>query len=183
MRHALIPHPGSRATSAAGVDAEALRPRPGALVLRYRVLGETGDLRLPAPRPPKRTDGLWRSTCFEAFVRAEGEDAYIEINLAPSTEWAVYRFSDYRTGMTAAKEVSAPRIATRRDAYGYHLEAEVDLGWAPHLPPDAPWSLALTAVLEDNSGGLSYWALTHPQGQPDFHAAAGLALRLPRSGA
>jgi hypothetical protein len=31
-------------------------------------------------------------------------------------------------------------------------------------------------VIEDQSGGVSYWALAHPPGKPDFHHADGFAL-------
>ena len=39
--------------------------------------------------------------------------------------------------------------------------------------------LGLTAVIESTDGSLSYWALAHPRGVPDFHARAGWTARLP----
>jgi hypothetical protein len=179
MRHVLLLHPDSRCAAAAGVEVEATRPRPGALALSYLVRGARGELRLPPAAAPARTDGLWRATCFEAFVRAAGDEAYYELNFAPSTQWAAYRFSGYRTGMTAAKDISAPRMAARADADGYHLDIALELDWAPHLPGDAPWRLGLCAVLEETSGRLSYWALAHPPGRPDFHDPQSFALELP----
>jgi hypothetical protein len=47
------------------------------------------------------------------------------------------------------------------------------------MPHDAPWRLGLSAVIEDTRGSLSYWALAHPPGKPDFHHADGFALELP----
>jgi hypothetical protein len=38
--------------------------------------------------------------------------------------------------------------------------------------------LALAAVIEDGNGRLSYWALGHPQGKPDFHHPDGFTLEL-----
>jgi hypothetical protein len=38
--------------------------------------------------------------------------------------------------------------------------------------------LALTAVVEDDSGNLSYWALRHAPGKPDFHHPNGFVLEL-----
>jgi len=38
--------------------------------------------------------------------------------------------------------------------------------------------LALSAVVEVDDGSLSYWALRHPPGGPDFHHAEGFVLRL-----
>ena len=44
---------------------------------------------------------------------------------------------------------------------------------------NASWRLGLSAVIEDTSGGKSYWALAHPPGKPDFHHADCFALELP----
>ena len=41
-----------------------------------------------------------------------------------------------------------------------------------------PLRLALSAVVEADDGTLSYWALRHPPGRPDFHHADGFVLRL-----
>jgi len=45
-----------------------------------------------------RVDELWKTTCFEAFLRADGEEAYREWNFAPSGDWAAYDFVTYREG-------------------------------------------------------------------------------------
>jgi hypothetical protein len=34
----------------------------------------------------------------------------------------------------------------------------------------------LSALIEDQNGGKSYWALAHPPGKPDFHHADSFAL-------
>jgi len=39
--------------------------------------------------------------------------------------------------------------------------------------------LALSAVIEEERGRLSYWALRHPPGKPDFHHPDAFALALP----
>jgi hypothetical protein len=38
--------------------------------------------------------------------------------------------------------------------------------------------LAFSAIIEDDQGVLSYWALTHPPGRPDFHHPDAFALEL-----
>ena len=38
--------------------------------------------------------------------------------------------------------------------------------------------LALAAVVEEDDGRLSYWALQHAPGNPDFHHPEGFALEL-----
>jgi len=42
----------------------------------------------------------------------------------------------------------------------------------------ASLSLALSAIVEDDSGKLSYWALRHPPGEPDFHHPDAFALEI-----
>jgi len=174
MRQTLRLHPDSSCAAVQGVEVEVVRSGPF-LALRYLVLGVTPDLVLPPPAGPLRTDGLWRHTCFEAFVRTPGEDAYCEVNLAPSTQWAAYRFASYRQGMTAADDVGDPGIVLQPSGDGLELSAAV----APGVPLNAPCRLGLSAVIESADGGVSYWALAHPPGRPDFHHADCFALELP----
>jgi hypothetical protein len=175
MRQALKLHPDSRCAAATHIDVEAARPRPGNLLLHYFVTGKTGDLRRPPAAAPARADELWRHTCFEAIVRASG-DAYYEFNFAPSTQWAAYRFAGYRNAMRVASEVGAPYFDVQSNDAGFELQVALDLS---NLPLDGPWRLGLSAVIEEASGRLSYWALTHPPGKPDFHHSDCFALELP----
>lgn len=41
----------------------------------------------------------------------------------------------------------------------------------PGLPVNGRLLLGLSAVIEENDGAVSYWALKHPPGPPDFHDA------------
>jgi hypothetical protein len=175
MRQALTRHPQSRGATAIRIDVEVVRPRPGHLVLRYLVTGRPRDLRLPPAAAPKRADELWRHTCFEAFVRPLPGAAYYEFNFAPSTQWAAYGFSAYRSGMRVANEVTAPLIDAQSTDDAYTLQAALDL---ERLPSDAAWRLGLSAVIEDSKGNISYWALAHPPGKADFHHSDCFALEL-----
>jgi hypothetical protein len=176
MRRALKLHPHSRCTAAARIEVEVARPRPGGLDLCYVVTGRIGDLRMPTVTAPTRTDGLWRHTCFEAFVRASPDAVYYELNFAPSTQWAAYRFGGYRSGMGVASEVGAPRFEVESGEEGYRLRVSLDLD---RLPGDSPWQLGLSAVIEETGGRTSYWALAHPPGKADFHHPDCFALELP----
>jgi hypothetical protein len=173
MRRTLIIHPDSRCAAVTGIEAEVVCPRPGEMALTYRVTGLVSGVWLPAATRPERTDGLWRRTCFEAFVGAGS--AYLECNFAPSTQWAAYRFTGYREGMTPASEIAPPRIEMTADERSFVLRVLLD------LPPDADGRLGLSAVIEETSGGLSYWALAHLPGKPDFHHSTALAVDLPPS--
>ena len=173
MRQTLKLHPDSRCAAVTLIEARATRSHPGMLALHFIVTGQMRDLRFPPVAASERTDELWRHTCFEAFVRAPRGTGYSEFNFAPSTQWAAYRFNDYRDGMTVADEVPAPRIDVISSATC--LEMQVSLA----LSGDAPWRLGLSAVMEETSGVKSYWALAHPPSKPDFHHADCFALELP----
>ncbi len=178
MRQALRLHPDTRWVSAARVEVDVSRPRLGALLLRYVVSGAISDLRLPPVSVSVRADGLWRCSCFEAFVRAAPEAAYYEFNFAPSMQWAAYRFDGYRSGMTLA-DVNPPRIEVRSSDECYELHASLTLNRLPDLPLDVTWQVGLSAVIEETDGRKSYWALAYPLGDPDFHHPDCFALELP----
>jgi hypothetical protein len=168
-------HPGSRNSPAASIEVKVARTRNDSLVLSYIVTGRMSDIRMPSLVAPTRSDKLWRHTCFEAFVRASSGAEYYEFNFAPSAQWAAYRFSGYRSGMTPVDEIGAPSIHVRSSPDCYTLDATLELDRLSDLPRKALWRLGLTAVIEDTSGRKSYWALAHPAGKPDFHHADAFA--------
>jgi len=157
------------------VTVDVRRTADGELTLAFRLDGRADGIRVPRPAPASRTDGLWQHTCFEAFVRAASGPSYYEFNFAPSTEWAAYRFDSYRNGMGAA-EIGAPAIEGRSNPDSYTLQASLELDRLPDLSREASWRLALSALIEDQNGRMSYWALAHPPGKPDFHHADSFAL-------
>jgi hypothetical protein len=66
-----------------------------------------------------------------------------------------------------------PRLDILAGARSLELRAEGDLASLPWLAGADRWRVGLTAVVEARDGSLSYWALAHPPGKPDFHSAAG----------
>jgi hypothetical protein len=173
MRHTLRLHPDSLCAAATKIEADIVRPRPSSLILSYVVSGRIGDLLMPPVVAPARADKLWQHTCFEAFLRTSAGPGYYEFNFSPSTQWAAYRFSGYRSGMRLATEIGAPRIEVRSSAETYTLQAALELDGL-----SSPLHLGLSAVLEEINGGKSYWALTHPPGKADFHHADCFTLEL-----
>src|SRR5713101_8023228 len=127
MRHALKLHPDSLCSAATHVEVEAARPCAGSLVLCYFVTGKISDLHMPSVMAAARADELWRHTCFEAFVRTSPGAGYYEFNFAPSTHWAAYRFSSYRSGMRIATEIGAPHIEVQSSRECYILQASLEL--------------------------------------------------------
>ena len=160
--------------------ASAERGADGWLRFHYVVQGDIGRIAMPAcarrgaKAKAQHTDELWRHTCFEAFISAEDDPAYVECNFASSSAWARYRFARYRSGMTAIVPAEPPRITLHKEHDSLVLEAQLRLGEFANQP----LRIGLTAVIEDKAGGLSYWALRHPRGKPDFHHRGGFILRL-----
>jgi hypothetical protein len=143
------------------------------LCLRYSLHGDMGNMIVPPPHPSARADGLWKQTCFEAFLGAG--QGYYEFNFSPSARWAAYRFDGHRAGMRNA-ETENPAIQWERDDGAARLIATF------RIPPDASGPLGLSAIIEDTKGNRSFWALAHPPGEPDFHDAACFAAQLPPAG-
>ena len=120
-----------------------------------------------------RADELWKTTCFEAFLRLPGEDGYREWNFAPSGQWAAYDFAAYREDGADAEVEKAPYVRMEDNLTWWALGATIA------VDGERPWELGLSAVLEEKDGTKSYWALSHAPGdKPDFHAPDCFAARL-----
>ena len=172
MRYRLTPHPFAAATPFTAVDAD-MRRAGGGLLFTFRVIGAAALKRAP-PSAPSRRDGLWRTTCFEAFIRPGAGADYLEFNFSPSGDWAANRFTGYRRGMTNAG-IAAPEIFWSASGRAATLRARIDadaLGLTPSV------RLGICAVLETVAGEKSYWALKHSGDKPDFHHPGGFIARL-----
>ena len=180
----LIRHPATPCAHAQQIGVQVSFLPTDALEIQYSLHGEIANLRIPNESAPRRADNLWRHTCLEAFIATPLSTRYLEFNFAPSGEWAIYQFDAYREGMKAI-EAPPPIITTRRTAHDWVVKAAVDLHGFPDFMARAELRLAVSAVVEDNNGELSYWALAHPPGKPDFHHADSFALTLnsPKSSA
>lgn len=197
LRASLVRHPDS-ASSIESIEVELVRTRPRKLALRFLAHGPMRTLKLSRWRGGKgeRRDALWHTTCFEMFLRAQGESEYYAFAFAPSRDWNAYRFARYREDPAPARVVVSenwweqmyPQELGVSHSWAEHQEygrthgwqsAHVDLSQTLDLPIDRPWQLGLSAVIEERNGRKSWWALAHPPGPPDFHHEACFALELP----
>lgn len=172
-------HPSSRCEAVVAFTAQLESREPGRLTARFLIEGAIDRLLIPAAATPRRSDGLWRHTCFEVFIKSVGAPVYHEFNFSPSGAWATYRFERYRSGMTEPALGDEPSIQTLIAADRLEVEAH----W--RLPFDAALQtvqqrLALSAVIEERSAQISYWAVAHAVHRPDFHHPDGFVLRLPQ---
>jgi hypothetical protein len=116
---------------------------------------------------------------MELFAGVPGEAAYAEFNFSPSSAWAAYRFSDYRSGMIEFP-LQPPVVSLRLGEGEIAVDAELA------LPDHLQWSrleVGLSAVIEAADGTKSFWAIDHADGAPDFHNRDCIALALPPPGA
>lgn len=173
--HPLQCHPATPPGTPLGLSVAVSVERDG-LLLVYTVSGHTDALRIPAPTAPGPLDGLWQHTCLEAFVAAEDGATYREFNFSPSGQWAAYRFASERVRDTNAEAGPPPSLELSLTPTCLVLSAR--LPWAALPPRPGTLCIALSAVIEEANGHLSYWALQHPQARPDFHHPAGRSLRL-----
>jgi hypothetical protein len=170
-------HPSTRTETVRAVRVHVRRSESAELQMTFRLDGDIRRISVPAPATPRIAADLWRHTCFEAFIGVHGQPAYHEFNFAPSGEWAVYAFSGYRNGALLTNEMTRPNITVRSTDSRLELDSLVRLDSLSVIHPRAALRVGLSAVVE-TSDGLSYWALRHPAGKPDFHDADGFALML-----
>jgi hypothetical protein len=175
-------HPFSECGEAkrAGVSLEAFaRVHQQDLILEYRLkVQDPGFLQglVPALSGARdggpagtRKDGLWKETCFEAFIGKNGSDGYFEFNGSVRGDWNLYSFEGYRAGM---KEVPVtadpmPRLAGLGVTDG-SLELEFSVPLELLGGESAIGRMGLTAVLK-TAQSTSYWAIRHAGEKPDFH--------------
>jgi hypothetical protein len=175
----LEPHPDTPLPAIESIETIVSWTPSRVLTVAYAVRGHVERLRMPeAQSSSRRSHELWRHTCFELFVGAQNDAEYYEFNFSPSGEWALYEFRDYRDGGPVGGDALEPQIAVVRDGGGLHLNAVVPLDRLPGIQPRIGLALGLAAVLESLNGELSYWALRHPPGKPDFHHLDNFALRI-----
>lgn len=175
---ALVAHPQTPARLPATLVADAYRVSATVLRCDFVLQADLTRLALPSRRAAERRDELWRHTCFEAFVSTPEASGYYEFNISPGGDWAAYQFEDYRRGMTPAPLRTPPAVEANARPGHFALSATLELGGLGTLEHAPQLWLALAAVLEDEQGSLSYWALRHAPGKPDFHHRAAYALKL-----
>jgi hypothetical protein len=170
----LQPHPAHRPEAVSAVRARILGTDDSWLRLRWRVDGAQ-RLVVPAFAGKGRANGLWRTTCFELFLMPEGGPAYCEFNLSPSERWAAYDFPRYREEMSERPLEREPQWTMRLGSSFTIFDAAIPRS----ALPEGECRVNVAAVIEEQGGAKSYWALAHPPGKPDFHDPACFVATLP----
>jgi hypothetical protein len=138
------------------------------LAISYALLGPLREVVIPAPADiPARKNALWEETCFEFFLCVKNSDQYWEFNLSPAGHWNVYRFKSYRQGMQEEQALTSLPVSARRQPDAFLLSLKLDLDKI--ILTDRILKVAISAVIKNVNGKITYWALTHPGPQADFH--------------
>lgn len=173
----LLCHPADQHSPALTLRGSIARRQDARLQIEYQLHGDLDLLDIPtATGPPRRRDQLWQRTCFELFIAMPGESGYWEFNLSPSGDWNCYQFSVYRKQMTREDSIQSLALVTQQHNGSLSLSAELPL--PTQLAAHSALPVGISAVIRKASGNCSYWALTHPADQADFHHPGGFALRL-----
>lgn len=175
----LVAHPQSTPGAVTSIRVGIGREDPEILFAMFKLEGDLGRIRsIGQTETVGRADNLWRTTCFECFIRDAGKAVYREFNLAPCGDWAAYDFASYREGMTSA-ETARPWGGIEYADRSITLEAFLRFPTETRPRRTFDWQIGLSAVIEEKDGTKSYWALAHPPGPPDFHHPDCFALELP----
>lgn len=171
-------HPDTLCTAVENIKADIRWDQSGLLMVNYVLNGVVDQLRISPDPSARGVEDLWEHTCFELFIGAKDDAEYYEFNFSPSGEWTAYEFRNYRDGGPLHADELDVKIAVQRRAETLELSAVVLLTDLPGIRLDVCLSLGLSAVIEDLNGSLSYWALKHPPGKPDFHHADSFTLQI-----
>ena len=143
----------------------------------YRITDRTHSIQFPdISQHASRKNELWNATCCELFVGISGEPNYWEYNLSPSHDWAVFSFTDYRQNKSDELSISELEITTKIDKNNeFELKTILAL---PEMLTDRTLDIGVSSVVQDKSGKIHYYALTHPDSKADFHDRKGFNIKL-----
>jgi hypothetical protein len=169
-------HPDTPSAAVRSINAVVRIDHGNTLAATYTIEGAIEQLLIPGTA--SEATELWRHTCFELFVGATNDAEYYEFNFSPAGEWAIYGFRSYRDGGLIHVDGLKPNITVQRGADSLALSATVPLDRLAGVSSGVSLTFGLSAVIEDRRGVLSYWALKHPPGEPNFHCPDNFAVEI-----
>ena len=177
--YTLICHPKTPALGVSRIELGWTLLPDGRLMLRWKVEGAQ-HLVVPSFAGKGRADGLWEHSCFEIFLKdstKKGGTAYREFNFSPSERWAAYGFGRYREDTTEIDIDFTPTITA-----GKGLHMFICTVMLPATLLEGFTHAGVSAVIEEEGGHKSYWALSHAADVPDFHRAESFSLSIAEAG-
>ncbi|MBW4420887.1 MAG: DOMON-like domain-containing protein [Myxacorys californica WJT36-NPBG1] len=154
----------------------SIERRSGYLTIRYDLRGDLTAVVIPIPASAVRQHDLWKTTCFEFFLGLKHSKQYWEFNLSPAGHWNVYRFDGYRQGMQEELAIAALPVEVRQTSDALMLTIALSLEQLEVA--EQGLDVAIASVIESKSGEITYWALTHPEPEADFHRRDSFLIQL-----
>jgi len=139
------------------------------IAVTYDVTGEIDKVRWPALSKSQFRRELWTTTCFELFVGIPDTERYLEFNFSPSKEWCGFSFQSYRVGRSDLRDLVFSSFNVTRKESMVSIHAQFEIPETLSNFENSEHRAALTAVIEDTDGQITYWADTHRSDVPDFH--------------
>jgi hypothetical protein len=155
------------------------------LTIAYYLTGATNHILFldQSPSQSDRADELWKSTCFEWFLKSSHSKKYWEFNVAPTGRWNFYELDDYRTNLQRSALIETPRFSAHQrpdamNSYQFKVEANLKNLFEKGNELVKNGRFAVTSVIQWISGEVSYFSLKHPSNKPDFHSNDGFTISL-----
>ena len=154
------------------IIGQAVR-RSNTFYIRYVLTVNLESVALPAwSATPRRSDELWKTTCFEFFIAIKHKPQYWEFNMSPSGDWNVYVMDAYRqVGMREERSIRLLPFELQKESKSLSLELAINLD--PIIESKMPIEVGIASVIQALNGQETYWALVHPHPEADFHVREG----------
>ena len=147
------------------------------LTINYVFQGDLEKIDIPTPADiPTRKHELWKATCWEFFLGIKDNPRYWEFNLSPTGNWNVYRFDDYRQRRQEETAITSLPFTLHHPSDSLELTLELDLD--RFIAPEQNLDVAITTVVKDIYGAITYWALKHSGEEADFHLRDSFTIEL-----
>jgi hypothetical protein len=150
--------------------------RHNQLNIEYTLAGRSQILIPEIANTSKRQFNLWEHTCCEFFLGLQDSTQYWEFNLSPAGHWNIYRFLDYRQDLV--EEIAFDSLPFQVLPENDTLQLKLQVNLNKIITPEQSLQVGITTVIEDRESQISYWALTHPAEEADFHLRNSYLLKL-----
>jgi hypothetical protein len=172
----LMPFPNSSFSSSLTITGKIDRTK-NILAIKYLLLGNLTDILIPHSIDlPDRKYELWEETCLEFFLGIKNCPQYWEFNLSPSGDWNIYHFENYRQGMKEEMAFTSLPFIVESKSNSWQLSLKLDLNKI--VSQEKSLEIGISTVIKSRDKDISYWALTHPDYQANFHRRDGFAIEL-----
>ena len=148
------------------------------LSIQYKVDGDVKQIIYPAAsNPPTREDDLWKATCFEFFLAVTDQPYYWEFNMSPSGNWNVYKMDAYRQ-VNMREEPVFTKLPFEFKSNKINSTLNISVKLDSIIQTSQNLEIGIATIIQTKDGNETYWALSHPEPQADFHLRKSFVLYL-----